>query len=126
MKTEASGGSWRFEKLQAVLDDDSFIFALKAAKGAQVCLLYNPGVVTGSDGGWCVTIGEAGTRQHAAEVAVLSSYSDAFVTSCFPEGGDGNTNTKVREGLTVNVIRKVVETPGLINDTFYTEFWLTW
>ena len=56
IKTEASGGSWIFEKVQAGLSDNHFIFALQAEKGCQVCLLYEPGYVE-DDGGWCVTIG---------------------------------------------------------------------
>ena len=58
IKTEASSGSWIFEKIQAGLEDDHFAFALKAEKAGQVCLLYNPGYATGDDGGWCVTIGQ--------------------------------------------------------------------
>ena len=56
IKTEAQGGSWIYEKIQVGLEIDHFIFALKAERGCQVCLLYDPGNL-GEDGGWCVTIG---------------------------------------------------------------------
>ena len=56
IKTEAQGGNWLLEKVQVGLEDDHFIFALKAQMEGQVCLLYDPGYL-GGDGGWCVTIG---------------------------------------------------------------------
>ena len=58
IKTEASGGSWVYEKIQAGLNENHFIFSLKAEMSCQVCLLYNPGYVQ-DDAGWCITIGES-------------------------------------------------------------------
>ena len=57
IKTEASGSSWKYEKIQAGMSDDHFVFALKAEKDCRVCLLYSPGYLQ-DDGGWCVVIGQ--------------------------------------------------------------------
>lgn len=58
VKTEAtSPENFIFEKMQAVMSVDQFVFALMAEMECQVCMLYNPGDVATDENGWCVTIG---------------------------------------------------------------------
>ena len=65
VKTDAtSAENWIFEKMQAVMSVDQFVFALMASMECQVCMLYNPGDVATNENGWCVTIGKEHELAH--------------------------------------------------------------